>query len=37
VSWRREFSDYRSARQFEILLKKQKGGVGFLRLTEGGS
>ncbi len=32
--WSRPFPDHRSARQFENLLKRQKGGDGFARLLD---
>ena len=35
--WTRRFSDYRSARKFENLLKRQKGGPGMQRLLSEGS
>ena len=34
VIWSRQFATLSSARKFEILLKKQKGGQGFWNLTQ---
>jgi putative endonuclease len=36
LRWAGEFPDHRSARRFENLLKRQKGGVGFERMLSEG-